>query len=95
MPNFGMYQDVISSGFILGYMTYDVTHYYIHHNKPTLSYWKGLKDYHILHHYKNPKLGYGVSNKLWDYVFNTVLYDHERITQTDNKEKEKLIKDSK
>jgi len=44
-----------------------------------LSYFRGLKDYHILHHYKNPKLGYGVSNKLWDYVFGTVLYDEPRI----------------
>jgi 4-hydroxysphinganine ceramide fatty acyl 2-hydroxylase len=75
MPAFGEYNDVISSGFIMGYVMYDVTHYYIHHNRPAFSYWRTLKDYHILHHYKNPKLGFGVSNKLWDHAFNTVLYD--------------------
>jgi len=75
MPLFGPYENIMAAGFLLGYMTYDVTHYYIHHNKPILTYWKRLKEYHILHHYKNPKLGYGVSNKIWDYVFQTVLYD--------------------
>ena len=51
-----------------------MTHYYIHHNKPALAYWRELKSYHVLHHYKDPKLGFGVSNKIWDYVFDTVLY---------------------
>jgi len=62
------------AGVLTGYILYDMTHYYIHHNKPAAWYWRELKSYHVLHHYKNPKLGYGVSNKLWDYVFDTVLY---------------------
>jgi sterol desaturase/sphingolipid hydroxylase (fatty acid hydroxylase superfamily) len=54
---------------------YDMTHYYIHHSKPKIEYFRNLKEYHVLHHYKNPHRGYGVSNKLWDYVCNTVLYN--------------------
>lgn len=78
MPLFGVYENIMAAGFIFGYVMYDVTHYYIHHNKPYLGYFRSLKDYHILHHYKNPQLGYGVSNKLWDYVFNTVLYEDSK-----------------
>jgi 4-hydroxysphinganine ceramide fatty acyl 2-hydroxylase len=66
------------AGFLTGYVMYDMTHYFIHHNKPALSYWRDLKDYHILHHYKNPKLGFGVSNKIWDYAFDTVLYAEDK-----------------
>lgn len=69
------------AGTLTGYIIYDMTHYFIHHNKPAISYWRNLKDYHILHHYKNPKLGYGVSNKLWDYVFGTVLYPDTKKTE--------------
>jgi len=69
------------AGVLTGYILYDMTHYYIHHNKPTSSYWKELKSYHVLHHYKDPKLGFGVSNKLWDYVFDTVLYADSKKNQ--------------
>ncbi len=77
-PMFGAYENILASGFILGYVIYDCTHYYIHHNKPTLWWFKSLRDYHTLHHYKNPQLAYGVSNKLWDYVFGTVLYEESK-----------------
>lgn len=32
-----------------------------------------MKKYHLAHHYKNFDLGFGVTSKIWDYVFNTVL----------------------
>jgi 4-hydroxysphinganine ceramide fatty acyl 2-hydroxylase len=73
--HFGIYEDNITAGFVMGYIAYDLTHYFIHHNKPSIGYFKSVKDYHILHHYKNPHLGYGVSNKMWDYAFGTVLHD--------------------
>jgi 4-hydroxysphinganine ceramide fatty acyl 2-hydroxylase len=63
----------VMAGVITGYIMYDLTHYYIHHAKPTNFYHKSLKQYHVLHHYANPKSGFGVSNKIWDYVFGTVL----------------------
>ena len=34
-------------------------------------YFRDLKVYHMQHHYKFGSIGYGVSNKLWDIVFDT------------------------
>mmetsp|Transcript_22698 Transcript_22698/g.35519 ORF Transcript_22698/g.35519 Transcript_22698/m.35519 type:complete len:342 (+) Transcript_22698:113-1138(+) len=64
----------LTAGGLLGYVIYDLTHYYLHHSGiPPLSYLGQLKTYHLAHHYKNPKLGYGITSKVWDYAFNTVL----------------------
>lgn len=72
----------VYSGGIAGYITYDMTHYFLHHHKyypQTLSYrslisslpsfYKELKKYHLAHHYKNFELGYGVTSKFWDTIF--------------------------
>mmetsp|Transcript_28118 Transcript_28118/g.67181 ORF Transcript_28118/g.67181 Transcript_28118/m.67181 type:complete len:350 (-) Transcript_28118:38-1087(-) len=62
------------AGGLSGYMSYDLTHYYLHHSaKPPLEYLRSLKTYHLAHHYKNPKLGYGITTKFWDFAFDTVL----------------------
>lgn len=58
-------------GFVLGYMTYDMTHYYVHHFTPKNTYLLNLKKHHMLHHHKYPEKGFGVSSKLWDVVFGT------------------------
>ncbi|KAI0711369.1 oxidoreductase [Earliella scabrosa] len=44
----------------------------LHHTRLP-SYVKEMKKYHLAHHYKNFDLGFGVTSKIWDYVFNTVL----------------------
>lgn len=59
------------AGFVFGYMSYDVTHYYVHHYNPKTKYGLALKKHHMLHHFKNPESRYGVSSMLWDYVFGT------------------------
>ena len=74
---FDVFANAFFSGTIVGYIIYDLTHYFLHHQTPWLEYYKSLKAYHIMHHYKNPKLGFGVSNKLWDYAFDTVLREKE------------------
>jgi len=74
---FGPYYPCVGAGTLTGYIMYDLTHYFIHHNKPKVNYFKNLKQYHVLHHYKNPKKGFGVSNKIWDYVFDTLLRENE------------------
>lgn len=62
----------VFSGGILGYVIYDLTHYFLHHrNLP--SFYKELKSYHLAHHYQDYELGYGVSSKFWDHVFGTTL----------------------
>lgn len=67
-----VYQSVLA-GLFSGYIIYDMTHYYIHHAKPSIEYFKEMKAYHVLHHYKEPENGFGISAKLWDYVFGTVI----------------------
>lgn len=44
----------------------------LHHTRLP-AYVRELKKYHLAHHYKNFDLAFGVTSKLWDYVFNTVL----------------------
>jgi len=59
------------AGFSFGYMTYDVTHYYVHHYNPKTRYGLALKKHHMLHHFKAPNSRYGVSSMVWDHVFGT------------------------
>jgi sterol desaturase/sphingolipid hydroxylase (fatty acid hydroxylase superfamily) len=59
------------SGFIIGYLIYDLTHYATHHFAMRAGYAKYIKRYHMQHHYKTPDKRFGVSSPLWDMVFNT------------------------
>ena len=60
------------AGFVLGYVFYDVTHYYLHHHNPKSAYGIRLKKNHMLHHFKDHDSRYCVSNMVWDRVFGTV-----------------------
>jgi sterol desaturase/sphingolipid hydroxylase (fatty acid hydroxylase superfamily) len=62
----------VFSGFITGYLLYDMTHYATHHFPMRSGYLKYLKRYHMAHHYKTPDARYGVSSPVWDYVFRTI-----------------------
>jgi sterol desaturase/sphingolipid hydroxylase (fatty acid hydroxylase superfamily) len=60
------------AGFVVGYMTYDLTHYYIHHFSPRSEYGRTLKKHHMLHHFKDHGSRFGVSSRMWDHVFGTL-----------------------
>lgn len=60
------------SGFVLGYLAYDGTHYAVHHFKQTSRLGKFLKRHHMLHHHADHDGGFGVSSPIWDYVFGTM-----------------------
>jgi len=62
----------IMSGFLVGYLIYDLTHYATHHWPMRSGYAKYIKRYHMQHHYKSPDARYGVSSPIWDYVFKTM-----------------------
>lgn len=66
--------DGLVSGALLGFISYDLFHYYLHHSKPYGSYTRKMKTYHLDHHYKNFNLGYGVTSRFWDVVFSTKLW---------------------
>lgn len=61
----------IMCGSIIGYLMYDLTHYYLHHSNPTSGYFYNLKRYHNYHHFVDHNLGFGVSSVFWDKVFRT------------------------
>ena len=61
------------SGFIIGYLIYDLMHYAEHHFPMRSGYAKFIKRYHMQHHYKTPNARFGVSVPLWDYVFGTAI----------------------
>lgn len=58
-------------GFLAGYLFYDMVHYAIHHYNFKSKFWLNIKHHHMIHHYKDMDRGYGVSSKLWDYVFRS------------------------
>jgi len=62
----------IFGGFMLGYLFYDYTHYYVHHFVPKSATGKRLREQHMRHHFQDHSAGYGVSSPLWDVVFRTV-----------------------
>jgi len=64
--------DPLVSGFIVGYLAYDLTHYATHHFAMRRGWLKLLKRYHLQHHYKTPDQRFGVSSPLWDWVFGTL-----------------------
>jgi len=47
------YQNAFMAGFTLGYIAYDMVHYFIHHSTPADGYMKSMKIYHMQHHYKS------------------------------------------
>ncbi|RCI17051.1 hypothetical protein L249_2325 [Ophiocordyceps polyrhachis-furcata BCC 54312] len=59
-------------GGIFGYICYDLTHYFLHHENLPLWY-KQLKKYHLQHHFLDYELGFGVTSKFWDTMFGTEL----------------------
>lgn len=60
------------AGFVVGYVFYDCTHYYLHHYNPTSAYGRRLKKNHMLHHFEDHDSRYCVSNMVWDRLFGTL-----------------------
>lgn len=60
------------AGFLVGYLTYDYTHYYLHHYVPRSERGKRLREAHMRHHFQDHRFGFGVSSPIWDAVFGTL-----------------------
>jgi sterol desaturase/sphingolipid hydroxylase (fatty acid hydroxylase superfamily) len=61
----------VFGGFIHGYLTYDMLHYFIHRGRMPTRLGRFLRQYHLAHHYASPERHFGVSSPLWDHVFRT------------------------
>ncbi len=71
IPGAAQWVNPVFSGFMFGYILYDLTHYATHHFPMRSGYLKYIKRYHMQHHYKSPNARYGVTSPLWDMVFQT------------------------
>jgi sterol desaturase/sphingolipid hydroxylase (fatty acid hydroxylase superfamily) len=68
---FGHCTPAAFAGLVAGYLCYDMIHYATHHFAMKNRIAQGLKHYHLVHHYKDDHVGFGVSSPLWDLVFGT------------------------
>ena len=65
--------NVFAAGFLLGYLVYDMTHYYLHHFTPKTRFGRLMRELHMRHHFQDDTRGFGISAPFWDYVFRTPL----------------------
>ncbi len=80
MPHPAIYP--LLSGFILGYLAYDYTHFATHF-WPCRSKWmKNRRKLHFQHHFAFPDRWYGISMPLWDYIFRTHVKKGEKSRNT-------------
>jgi len=59
------------AGFLVGYLTYDYTHWAVHHAAVPTPLGRYLRRRHMLHHFAAPDACWGVTSPLWDWVFGT------------------------
>lgn len=81
LPSYGLFHLLVSSlpfkltifsGLIVGYVIYDLTHYFLHHGAAQKwQYIRRMKAHHMSHHYVHPSLGFGITNIVWDRLFDT------------------------
>jgi hypothetical protein len=69
--SFGRYAPALFGGFLHGYLTYDLLHYFIHRGRLPGRLGRYLRQYHLAHHFAAPGRHFGVSSPLWDVVFRT------------------------
>jgi sterol desaturase/sphingolipid hydroxylase (fatty acid hydroxylase superfamily) len=65
------YAPGLGAGFFAGYLTYDMTHYYLHHFHPRGPLGRMLRERHMRHHFQDDTRGFGISAPYWDEVFGT------------------------
>ena len=65
------YAPGIGAGFFLGYLVYDMMHYYLHHFRPRGWLGRMLRERHMRHHFQDDTRGFGISAPYWDEVFGT------------------------
>jgi sterol desaturase/sphingolipid hydroxylase (fatty acid hydroxylase superfamily) len=67
----GSLAPAFGSGFLAGYLAYDMTHYHMHHHIPRTAAGRRLRELHMRHHFQDDTAGFGVSAPWWDLVFGT------------------------
>lgn len=60
------------SGFLCGYLAYDMIHYSVHFfTRIKHPVFLKLRQHHMDHHFLDSQRGFGVSSSFWDHIFRT------------------------
>lgn len=62
---------LLGGGLALGYALYEWVHFSTHYRAPVTRLGRYLKKYHMLHHYQDTRMRFGVTTPFWDIVFGT------------------------
>jgi dihydroceramide fatty acyl 2-hydroxylase len=65
------YAPGLGVGFFVGYLVYDMLHYYLHHFTPRGRVGRMLRERHMRHHFQDDTRGFGISAPYWDEIFRT------------------------
>jgi dihydroceramide fatty acyl 2-hydroxylase len=65
--------NAVAAGVVIGYVVYDLTHFYLHHVQPRTKLGRALRARHMHHHFRDDTTAYGVSAPWWDAVFGTMV----------------------
>ena len=79
---FGRWSMGTFSGFLFGYLCYDMIHYATHHLPMRGRLGRYLRRYHMNHHFVDDDTAFGVSNPLWDVIFATTPSDRDRTDES-------------
>jgi len=61
------------AGLLVMYVVYECIHFFMHFGRTSSKFLQGFKKAHNQHHYREPDQGFGVSNPIWDKIFNSEL----------------------
>ena len=67
----GKFLAPLASGIAIGYLLYDLMHYWLHRGNIQSRIGRHLRSHHMQHHYSSPERRFGVSSPFWDHVFRT------------------------
>lgn len=62
----------IGIGCYMGFITYEILHYALHHKNYSNKIFKYLKKHHFYHHFKDNSKNFAVTLPIWDYIFSTI-----------------------
>lgn len=58
-------------GLLCGFVAYEILHYRLHFARNLMPFERGLRDHHLVHHLRRPRMCLGVVTSFWDKVFGT------------------------
>jgi sterol desaturase/sphingolipid hydroxylase (fatty acid hydroxylase superfamily) len=87
----GDYSFSLLAGFLVGYAAYLSVHYVVHVYAPPKNFLRTIWKNHVIHHYKDGEVAFGVTSSLWDYVYGTM----QRQKPASSEDSESQRKDTK